>query len=80
MGIGVAIRFHRPIIAWFDGRPAALAGTAGAITATIVGTLANDSAALLLMIGTGFVAAFCGLVWAAGRDDRGSTAAGRGNS
>jgi hypothetical protein len=82
VAIGVAIRLHRPIIAWFDGRPAALAGTAGAITATVVGTLANDSAALLLMIGTGFVAAFCGLAWAAGRHDRAPAleAGGRGSS
>lgn len=65
IGIVVAIHQRRRIIGWFDGRPAALAGMAGAITATVIGTLANDSAALLLMIGTGFVAAFCGLAWAA---------------
>jgi hypothetical protein len=29
----------------------------------VIGTLANDSAALLLMVGTGYVAAFCGLAW-----------------
>ncbi len=63
IAIGAAIWFRREIISWFDGRPAALAGVAGAATATVVGTLANDSAALLLMIGTGFVAAFCGLAW-----------------
>ena len=74
IAIGAAIWFRREIIGWFDGRPAALAGVAGAATATVVGTLANDSAALLLMIGTGFVAAFCGLAWgtrptAGGRDN-----------
>jgi hypothetical protein len=58
------------VISWFAGRPAALAGTAGAATATIVGTLANDSAALLLMIGTGYVAAYCGLTWGSRRDHR----------
>ena len=63
IAIAAAIWFRREIIGWFDGRPAALAGVAGAATATVVGTLANDSAALLLMIGTGFVAAFCGLAW-----------------
>ena len=70
VAIAAAIWFRRRIVAWFDGRPAALAGAAGAIAATVVGTLANDSAALLLMVGTGFVAAFCGLAWAAGRDAR----------
>jgi hypothetical protein len=29
----------------------------------VIGTLANDSAALLLMVGTGFIAVFCGLAW-----------------
>jgi len=33
------------------------------VAATVVGTLANDSAALLLMVGTGYVAAFSGLAW-----------------
>ncbi len=63
VAIGLAIAFRRRIVSWFAERPAALAGTAGAVTATVVGTLANDSAALLLMIGTGYVAAFCGLAW-----------------
>jgi hypothetical protein len=78
LGIAVAAYRHRRIIGWFEGRPAALAGTAGAVAATVVGTLANDSAALLLMIGTGFVSAFCGLAWASRNDE--SEAGGRGNS
>ncbi len=69
--IAVAIVFRRRVISWFAGRPAALAGTAGAVTATIVGTLANDSAALLLMIGTGYVAAYCGLTWGSRQDPTG---------
>ena len=68
--IAIAIVFRRQVISWFAGRPAALAGTAGAVTATIVGTLANDSAALLLMIGTGYVAAYCGLTWGSRRAQR----------
>jgi hypothetical protein len=40
-------------------------GVLGASVATVVGTLANDSAALLLMVGTGFIAAFIGLAWGA---------------
>jgi hypothetical protein len=63
IAIGLAIVFRRQVISWFRDRPAALAGAAGAAAATVVGTLANDSAALLLMVGTGYVAAFCGLAW-----------------
>lgn len=70
-----AIVFRRQVISWFDGRPAALAGVAGAAAATIVGTLANDSAALLLMVGTGYLAAYCGLAWGSR-----PTASGRDNS
>ena len=74
IAIAAAIAFRRRVISWFADRPAALAGTAGAVTATVVGTLANDSAALLLMIGTGYVSAYCGLAWASrapadGRDN-----------
>jgi hypothetical protein len=74
IGIAAAIVFRRQVISWFDGRPAALAGAAGAAAATVVGTLANDSAALLLMVGTGYLAAYCGLAWgsrsmASGRDN-----------
>ncbi len=74
LGIAAAVVFRRQVISWFAGRPAALAGAAGAAAATIVGTLANDSAALLLMVGTGYVAAYCGLAWgcrspAGGRDN-----------
>ncbi|MGH2962296.1 MAG: hypothetical protein ACRDL3_08905, partial [Solirubrobacterales bacterium] len=59
---GVVLRAR--IAAWFDGRRPALAGLLGAVAATIVGTLANDSGALLLMIGTGFAALFVAFVWA----------------
>ena len=52
-------------MAWFSDRPAARAGLIGAITASVVGALANDSGALLLMVGSAYVAAFVGLAWAA---------------
>ena len=61
----MAIFQRRRIAAWFTERPAAWAGVIGASAATVIGTLANDSAALLLMVGTGFIAAFCGLAWGA---------------
>lgn len=63
--IAVALLYRRPIMGWFEGRPAAGAAAVGVITATVVGTLANDSGALLLMVGTGYLAVFCGLAWAA---------------
>jgi hypothetical protein len=55
---------RRTIAAWFERTPAALAGLCGAAAATIVGTLANDSGALLLMVGTAYVLAASGFFWA----------------
>lgn len=52
------------LASWFDGRPAMRAGMLGALAATLVGTLANDSGALLLEIGAVYLAAFCGFAWA----------------
>lgn len=63
LAIGAGVVCRERIRRWLTGRPAALAGIAGAAAATLIGTLANDSGALLLMVGTGFIAAFCGLAW-----------------
>ena len=52
--------------AWVAGRPALRAGLIGAATATAVGTLANDSGALLLEIGVAYVLVFAGFAWAEG--------------
>ena len=52
------------LAAWLDGLPAMRAGMLGALAATVVGTLANDSGALLLEIGAVYLAAFCGFAWA----------------
>ncbi len=70
--IAAAIAGRRRIASWLAGDRAAQAGLAGAIGATAIGTLANDSAAQVLMVGTGFIAAFIGLAWAVreGADDR----------
>jgi len=68
---GLVLR--RRIATWFEGRRPALAGLAGAIGATLVGTLANDSGALVLMTGTGCVSLF--IAFAYGR--RASDAAAR---
>jgi hypothetical protein len=50
--------------AWLDGRPALRAGLIGAVAATAVGTLANDSGALLLEIGAAYLLVFTGFAWA----------------
>ncbi len=62
--IVAGVACNRRIRSWVSDDRAAQAGLAGAIGATVVGTAANDSAALLLMVGTGFIAAFVGLAWA----------------
>ncbi|HEU4599783.1 MAG TPA: hypothetical protein VFS26_08550, partial [Solirubrobacterales bacterium] len=50
--------------AWLRGAPAMRAGLLGALAATVVGTLANDSGALLLEIGTAYLLVFTGFAWA----------------
>ena len=45
-------------------RPALRAGLLGALAATAIGTLANDSGALLLEIGTAYLLVFTGFAWA----------------
>ena len=54
----------RTVRSWFEGSPAAWAGFAGAAAATAVGTLANDSGAVLLMIGSSLTSACAGYAWA----------------
>ncbi len=50
--------------AWLRGAPAMRAGLAGALAATLIGTLANDSGALLLEIGTAYLLVFVFFAWA----------------
>jgi hypothetical protein len=50
--------------AWLADAPAMRAGLLGALAATAVGTLANDSGALLLEIGTAYLLVFVGFAWA----------------
>jgi hypothetical protein len=50
--------------AWLAPAPALRAGLLGAVAATAVGTLANDSGALLLEIGTAYLLVFTGFAWA----------------
>jgi hypothetical protein len=51
---------------WLRGRPAVRAALLGALAATVVGTLANDSGALLLEVGGAYLLAFIGFAWAEG--------------
>jgi hypothetical protein len=62
----LAWRRRARIDAWLRGLPAMRAGMLGALAATVVGTLANDSGALLLEIGGLYLLAFLAYIWAEG--------------
>lgn len=49
---------------WVGETAAMRAGLLGALAATVIGTLANDSGALLLEIGTAYLLVFIGFAWA----------------
>jgi hypothetical protein len=55
------------LAAWLSGFPAMRAGMLGALAATLVGTVANDSGALLLEIGGAYLLVFVGFAWAESR-------------
>jgi hypothetical protein len=58
---------------WVRDAPAMRAALIGAVVATIVATLANDSGALLLEIGAAYLLVFLGWAWAeGGRSTRGA--------
>lgn len=59
---------------WLEGVPTMRAGLLGALAATLVGTLANDSGALLLEIGTAYLLAFTGFAWAESKGNSGDDA------
>lgn len=59
------------IAAWLRRVPAVRAGLAGALAATLMGTLANDSGALLLEIGAAYLLVFLGFAWAEADDPPG---------
>jgi hypothetical protein len=60
----LAYRQRDRLQAWVEGVPAMRAGLLGALAATVIGTLANDSGALLLEIGTAYLLVFTGFAWA----------------
>ncbi len=49
---------------WLRDLPTMKAGLIGALTASVVGTLANDSGALFLEIGAAYLLVFIGYIWA----------------
>jgi hypothetical protein len=62
--------------AWLVDVPPVRAGLLGALAATAIGTLANDSGALLLEIGAAYLLVFTGFAWAeSGAKSAKSTAA-----
>jgi hypothetical protein len=63
--------------AWVVEVPAMRAGLLGALAATVVGTLANDSGALLLEIGTAYLLVFTGFAWAESSTSGARVPAGR---
>jgi hypothetical protein len=78
--VGIAVLFYQRqrVLAWFAAEPALRAGFLGAAFATAVATLANDSGALLLEVGTIYLLLFAGFAWtqaglaSCGHEGRGS--------
>jgi len=62
--VALAVARRERLRAWVEGRPAMRAGLLGAEVATVAGTLANDSGALLLEIGAAYLLVFVGFAWA----------------
>lgn len=62
--LALGLRARARIMAWFGDRDAARAGYLAALAAAVVGTLANDSGAILLIIGTLILAFATAFVWA----------------
>jgi hypothetical protein len=58
------------LAAWLRPVPALRAGLLGALAATVAGTVANDSGALLLEVGAAYLAAFAAFAWAEGENRR----------
>jgi hypothetical protein len=64
----LALARRRRLSVWLRGSAGMRAGLIGALAATLVGTLANDSGALVLEIGGAYLLAFIGFAWAEGRE------------
>jgi hypothetical protein len=71
--VAAAVYRHR-VIGWWDERWPALAGWLGGVVGVLVGTVANDSGSVLLVIGTICLAVSSGYYWATRMGDRDSSA------
>jgi hypothetical protein len=56
------------VLGWFGERRAARDGFVGALVGVLVGTIANDSGSVLLVLGTIYLAASAGFFWATAHD------------
>jgi hypothetical protein len=76
VAIGVLAYARRDCLrAWVEGVPAMRAGLIGALAATLIGTLANDSGALLLEIGAAYLLVFTSFAWAESGGNSGKSSA-----
>jgi hypothetical protein len=64
----LAVVYRDRLKTWLRDYPAMRAGLLGAVAATVVGTLANDSGALLLEIGAAYLLVFTGFAWCEGSE------------
>ena len=67
--IAGAVR-RRRVAGWFGDRWAARAGYLGAVAGVLLGTVANDSGSVLLVIGTIYLAVCAGFYWATQPENR----------
>jgi len=73
IGVLVAVLRRATLASWVREVPAMRAALIGAVVATVVATVANDSGALLLEIGAAYLLVFLGWAWAeGGRSARGA--------
>jgi hypothetical protein len=61
--VALAIWQRARLRQWLQPAPALRAGLIGAVAATVIGTLANDSGALLLEIGSAYILVFATYAW-----------------
>jgi hypothetical protein len=69
--VALAVMRRDRLAAWLRGRAPLRAGLIGASAATVVGTLANDSGALVLEIGAVYLLVFVAFAWAEAADQSG---------
>jgi hypothetical protein len=66
--LGLGAWRRETILGWFGESWAARSGFLGALVGILVGTVANDSGSLLLVIGTIYLAVCAGFFWATGAE------------